>query len=129
MKRIILGLSLLLMLVQNGFAKTDAEWDKIIAKDTLEVSKQINRCNKEANHRLYGHPEVCEKALKILQKDYSNENEYISYMYLNAGYLYYNSKGNYVKAYEYFMKSAKLGNTDAQKDLDILCREHSWVCK
>ena len=29
MKRIVLSLSVLLMLVQNGFAETDAEYDKI----------------------------------------------------------------------------------------------------
>lgn len=130
MKRIILGLSLVLMLVQNGFAKSDAEYDKEIRQATLEVNKQIDRCNKEAdNHRIYGNPAVCEKALKMIQKDYPNEKEFTSNMYLNGGLLYETSKKNYIKAYEYFMKSAKLGNTGAQIDLDILCRNHSWVCK
>jgi TPR repeat protein len=130
MKRIILGLSLVLMLIQNGFAKSDAEYDKEIRKATLEVNKQIDRCNKIAgNHLSDGNPEVCEKALKMIQKDYPNEKEFTSNMYVNAGLLYATSKKNYIKAYEYFMKSAKLGNIHAQKGLDILCREHSWACK
>jgi len=126
MKRIILSLGMLLMLAQNGFATTDAEYDKIIAKQTTEADKQVMRCNKAVyNHPYTSDPEICIKASKLFTNDKFN----LAISYLNAGGLYYQSEKNYIKAYEYFMKAAKLGNTTAQKNLDVLCREHSWVCK
>ena len=128
MKRIILGL--LLILVQNGFAKTDAEFDKEISNATVEVNRLILLCNKEArNHQYNGHPEVCIKAFDILQKEYPNEKVNIRTMANSAGFLYHNSKKNYIKAYEYYMKAAKLGHIYAQDNLDILCRQHAWACK
>jgi len=51
MKRIILVLGVLLMLAQNGFAYTDAEYDAKIAEQTTEVWKQIWRCNKVSDKR------------------------------------------------------------------------------
>jgi TPR repeat protein len=129
-KRIILGLSTLLMLAQNGFAETDAEWDKMIDNATMQINKLIFSCNKEVeNYQLTGNPEVCVKAFNALQKEYPNEKDNTKSVANNAGALYIDSKKNYIKAYEYYMKAAKLGNTVAQSNLDILCREHSWVCK
>ena len=130
MKRIILGLSLLLMLVQNGFAKTDTEFDKEIANETDKVWKQIRKCDKAAiNHPNDADVDICLKVIPLKQErgDFSNSSFAITYS--NIGVLYDNSEKNYIKAYEYFMKAAKLGNTKAQKNLDILCRKHSWVCK
>jgi len=130
MKRIILGLSLLLILVQNGFAETDAEYDKIISEQTLEVDKQLWRCNKAAlKHKYTSDPKVCIKALELEKKVYPDAKNVIAILHTSIGILYYHNKKDYVKTYEYFMKAAKLGNTDAQRNLDILCREHSWVCK
>ena len=129
MKRIILGLSLLLMLVQNGFAKSDAEYDKMIANEPDKVWKQIYRCNKESlNHEFDGDVNVCLKAIELLKNNGWKEKDY-QIMFLNSGILYVSSEKNYIKAYKYFLKAAKLGNTIAQGNLDILCKYHSWVCK
>ena len=103
MKRIILGLSLLLLLVQNGFAETDAEYDKDIASATMEVNKQLLRCNKATlNYKYTSNSEVCIKELNILLQKYPNAKKQIAGAYLNAGVLYEHSEKNYIKAYEYF---------------------------
>jgi len=130
MKRIILGLGVLLMLVQNGFAMSNAEFDAKIAEQTKEIDKQIWRCNKEQfNNKYYGDPRVCIKALKMVKKDYPDAKSTIHILSVAVGILYEDSKKDYVKAYEYYMKAVKLGSTDAQNNLDILCSKHSWVCK
>ena len=130
MKRIVLGISVLLMLVQNGFAKTDSEYDKQIKNDTMEVNKQNHRCDKATlNHKYSSNPEVCLKALNILQTEYPNAKAQIASILLNTGVLYKYSDKNYLKAYQYYMKAAKLGSTQAQINLDILCKEHPWACK
>ena len=38
-------------------------------------------------------------------------------------------KMNKITAYKYLMKGAKLGNVEAQKNLDKLCKESPWACK
>ena len=132
MKRIILGLSLLLILVQNGFAYTDTEYDKQIANEPDKVWKQIYRCNKATlNHKYNSSVNVCLKAIDMV-----NKNRYVlkeglkeGILYLNSGVLYRYSKKDYIKTYEYYMKAAKLGDIDAQRYLDGLCKEHSWACK
>ncbi len=48
------------------------------------------------------------------------------------GLSYYNGRGvnqNKIKAYQYWLKAAKTGNSDAQHNLDILCRQSTWACK
>ena len=129
MKRIILGLSLVLMLAQNGFATSDEELDKLIANTTDKRTKALYRCDKTTNHIRNGDVNVCIKALKLVSKDYPHEKEIRSLLMVKIGVLYYFSEKNYVKAYEYNMKAAKLGNTQAKSNLDIICREQSWVCK
>ena len=50
----------------------------------------------------------------------------------NLGFLYVKGKGvplNKIKAYQYWMKAARLGSTEAQHNLDILCKESPWACK
>jgi len=121
-----------LLLTQNGFARTDAEYDKKIANESDKVWKQIYHCHKEAiNHQYNGNVNVCLEAQKLIDKNpyvhrqgvpQSGEN-------INIGVLYDDSEKNYIKAYEYYMKAAKLGNTQAQINLDILCKKHAWVCK
>ena len=129
MKRIILGLSVLLMLTQNGFAKNDAEWDKMIANAPNNVWKQIYRCNKATlNHKHTADVNICLKAIDM-QKAQGVQEKDLHIDYLNVGVLYEFSKKDYIKTYEYYMKSAKLGDTDAQRNLDNLCRAHSWACK
>jgi len=132
MKRIILVLSLLLMFVQNGFAESDAEYDKIIANKSDKVWKQIYRCFKEIdNHRDEGNVDVCLKAQRLIEKNPYVYIEGVSEYGVNnhIAVLYDEGKKDYIKAYEYYMKAAKLGSSKAQHNLDILCREHSWVCK
>ncbi len=53
----------------------------------------------------------------------------IAVTYANAGLLYDESKGDKLKAYEYYMKAAKLGNIRAQKNLSIMCKNNPWACK
>ncbi len=50
----------------------------------------------------------------------------------NLGLLYVYGRGvkqNKIKAYHYWMKAARRGITEAQHNLDILCRQSPWVCK
>jgi len=129
MKRIILGLSLVLMLVQNGFAKTDAEWDKLISNASSEYWKQSYKCDKATlNHPTTGDVNECLKSIE-LQKKNPNGQLNIAITYLNAGVLYRRSSGDKIKAYKYYMEAAKLGETDAQGYLDVLCKESPWACK
>jgi len=130
MKRIILGLSVLLMLVQNGFAKSDAEYDKMINSNNYsEMSKQSIRCNKAAlNHPHSSDVNICLKVVEMMKaKGYNDRACRIEY--LDIGLLYDLSKNDKLKAYEYYMKAARLGNIQAQKNLNIMCKESPWACK
>jgi len=135
-KRIILGLSLLLLLVQNGFARSNAELDKMIANESDKTWKQIYRCEKASNpnNNYSADIGICLKAINLINqnpdavKDVGLSNA-LAVEYINTGVLYNYSEKNYLKAYEYYMKAAKLGDIHAQKNLDDLCRKHSWVCK
>lgn len=128
MKRIVLGISVLLMLVQNGFSRTDVEYDKIISDQTTEVWKQIWRCNKATmNHLSTANVNICLKAVKLEKKNNFKEEE-IKITYLNIGVMYDN-QGDKLNAYKYYMKSAKLGNTRAQQNLSIMCKQDPWACK
>jgi len=129
MKKITLGLSLFLLLIQNGFAKSDTEWNKLIDNESDEYWKQSYKCDKEAlNHKYSGNVNECLKSI-VLQRKKPNGRLNITITYLNTGVLYQYSTKNYIKAYQYYIKAAKLGNIKAQSNLDILCRQHSWVCK
>jgi len=51
---------------------------------------------------------------------------------VNLGSLYANGQGveqNKIKAYQYWMEAAKMGNTGAQHNLGILCRQNPEACK
>jgi len=129
MKRIILGISVLLMLVQNGSALTDAEYDKKISEQTTEAWKQVWRCNKATlNYMRTANVNICLKAIKLRKQSGANENDF-AITYGNIGLLYDESTGDKLKAYKYYMKAAKLGNTNAQKNLSIMCKQDSWACK
>ena len=132
MKKVILGLSLLLMLVQNGFATTDAEYDRLASASNTELGKYHYTCMKDAmNHSYTGDVNNCLKAIELFEqyKDYPSIYSQLPLTLLNASFLYDVSERNYVKAHEYYIKAAKLGNIQAQTNLDIMCREHSWVCR
>jgi len=50
----------------------------------------------------------------------------------NVGVMYYYGLGvplNKIKVYQYWMKAAKQGDAEAQRNLDILCRESPWACR
>jgi len=128
MKRIILGLGVLLMLGQNGFALTDAEYDKLITNETDPMWKQIYRCNKAAEHYKSSSVDICLQAIKLLKNNGWKEKDY-QIMFLNTGLLYDESKGDKLNAYKYYMKASKLGNIQAQKNLNIMCKESPWACK
>ena len=133
MKRIVLSLSVLLMLVQNGFAETDAEYDKKIDNGSSELWKQTYRCNKATNnHTTTASASICLKAIKIQKNTNFNNIVILSNNYLNTGCLYQLSEHNYIKAYEYYMKAAKLDTKFgimAQNNLNRLCKESPWACK
>jgi hypothetical protein len=51
---------------------------------------------------------------------------------LNAGYMLVEGIGtnqNKIKGYQYLLSASKQGNSKAQNNLDILCKESSWACK
>jgi len=65
------------------------------------------------------------KAVKLYEKACNNGcgagcNE-LGVMFYEGGYK--------IKAYQYWMKAARLGSTEAQHNLDILCKESPWACK
>jgi len=132
MKRIILSLSILLFLAQNMFAETDREWKIKIEKMPNKIWKEYYKCRQAVeNHKKTSNPAICKKVLQLINNSSKSHflSEHKDDILLKIGFLYSNSEKNYIKAYEYYMKAAKLGNTDAQYNLDILCKEHSWVCK
>ena len=131
MKRIILGLSLFLMLVQNGFADTsEAAYEAYAKTLEFEYDKAGVRCAIESRfHKDRANVDICLKAVKLMKESNNPDaKKKLPGTLIGLGNLYYSSK-NYVKAYKYYMESAKLGNTGAQRNLDILCRNHSSVCK
>jgi TPR repeat protein len=123
------------MLAQNGFAVSDAAYDVVLSK-SKGWFKEVLKCEMQAaNHCTDGKVESCLKAIELIEKSPNKKNwlnkqekKYLGESYLNAGILYYYTP-NYTKSYQYLKKAATLGNTNAEKGLDILCRNHSWVCK
>ena len=129
MKRIILGLSVFLLLTQSLIAMTDEEWDKRISEETIEVWKQIWRCDKAVQNHMYtANVNICLKAIKLKKQNGVEESDFDA-IYEYTAILYSESAGDKLKAYEYFMKAARLGNTNAQKNLDIMCKQSPWACK
>jgi len=128
MKRIVLGLSIFLLLSQSLIAMTDEEYDIKISEQTTEVWKQIWRCNKASrNHKHTADVDICLKAVELLKNDNWEEKDY-RILYLNIGATY-NYQDDKLNAYKYYIKAAKLGEIDAQKNLKILCKEDPWACK
>ena len=128
MKRIILGLGVLLILAQNIFAYTDAWFDLQISKETTELRKQLYRCAKEAmNHNNSGNAEVCVKANKLMEQNGGFSNEDIAIGYLNTGILYEHSDKR--KSYKYYFMATKLGNANAKNNLVVMCLHNMWACK
>ncbi len=132
MKRMILGVSVLLMLVQNGFSMSNEEYDKRISMQTTEVNKQIWRCNKAQNIRNSSTSDIniCLESIK-LQKENGRKEKDLAIDYLNTGVLYKN-QGDILNAYKYYMKSAKQGGKAgklSQQYLNQICKESPWACK
>ena len=51
---------------------------------------------------------------------------------VNLGVKYHKGKGvplNKIKAYELYLQAARQGNENAQRNLDILCKDSPWACK
>ena len=125
MKRIILGLGVLLILAQNGVAldfntNFNAKW-----------FKQVQKCEDQTYLKDKANIVECSKAINMIEK-YSqldkDQKELLAESYMNMGFLYY-YKSDYVNSYKNLIIGAKKGSLQAQKNLDILCRQHSWVCK
>ena len=129
MKRIILSLGVLILITQNVFARSDAEYDKMIANEKDITWKQVYRCNKIRNKPHTANINICLKALTMLTKNYPNTDS--SATLLNIGYIY-DETGDDLNGYKYYMKAAKSGgnsNIQAQKNLNIMCKESPWACK
>jgi TPR repeat protein len=50
----------------------------------------------------------------------------------DLGLMYYNGQGvqqDKIKAYKWWLRSARAGNIFAQNSLDVLCRQSPWACK
>ena len=97
---------------------------------------QLILCQNQTNyHQKNANINVCLKAIQYIKqgKDLgfvsSQRKKYLATAYLKAGVLYHVSEKDYIKAYEFYMKAAKLGDKYAQNNLDILCKQHPWVCK
>jgi len=119
MQRIILGLSMLFMLAQNVFAESD-------------ISTYFEACNKDIKHPRTASVSNC---LKVLHYKEKHSSEYtdkdFAASYLNIG-LIYDETGDDLKGYKYYMKAAKLDGSigiQAQKNLNIMCKESPWACK
>ena len=72
---------------------------------------------------------MLKNALELFEKSAEQGNDSGQY---HLGLMYLSGKGvpqDKIKAYEWYMKSARQGNTKAQDALDILCKESSWACK
>ena len=74
MKRIILGLSLLLLLVQNGFAESDTEYNLHISQKKGWF-KEVLKCEKEMyNHSDNGDVKACLMAIKLIERSLNKKN-------------------------------------------------------
>ena len=136
MEKIILGLSLFLLLIQNGFAGEKEDIQYANQQKNHQALYQLILCQNQTNyHQKNANINVCLKAIHYIKqgKDLgfvsSQRKKYLATAYLKAGVLYHVSEKDYIKAYEFYMKAAKLGDKYAQNNLDILCKQHPWVCK
>lgn len=79
----------------------------------------------------YNKIEDTTNACKIFKKAVEFSPNYSDANY-NLGICYYFGDGvgiNKIKAYEHFRVAAQQGNQNAQKNLDIICKESPWACK
>ena len=87
MKRIVLGISVLLMLVQNGFASDYSHMD-------TKWFQEVLKCEKEAGSRESLKTATVQYCLNVIDilKDRNNrtdkEQEYLAESYYNAGVIY-----------------------------------------
>ena len=90
----------------------------------------------------YSYAQSC----RILAVDYRENNDYSNFSKyaslacdlgdieecFNLALVYYSGKGikkDKMKAYKYWMIAAKRGDSEAQNNLDVLCKESPWACK
>ena len=111
------------MLVQNGFARTDAKYNKLIKDEKDPLTKQILMCEKEASNYLdYGLPQICMDSANLYKKEQElstvNKERY-GEAYNNAGMMYAYGKGNknFKKAYEMFLNAYKVGYGKKHSDV------------
>ncbi len=135
MRRIILGISVLLMLVQNGFAGEKEDASLVNEYKHQKALHQVLLCENEViYHSNSGNTNICLKAVNyIIQGEdlgfsSKKKQKFLAESYMNAGVLYDHSNDK-LNAYKYYMEGAKLGDIQAQKNLDIMCKESPWACK
>jgi len=179
MKRIVLGISVFLMLVQNGFAgrkedivlanqykhqkalyklllcASDAQYYKTENTNPEQCIEAANRILKGEDlgvlsedrktylgesyfnagiiyqFKLHNHKKALESYLKAYNVGYCDKDN--CSVGRNIGYYYATGEGgtplDKIKAYQYFLESAKYGNAGSQKNLDVMCKESPWACK
>jgi TPR repeat protein len=123
MKRIILGISVLLLLVQTAFAYTDEEFDRWIKDEKNPLTKQTFMCEKEVtHHKDYGSPQICIDSASLYKKQKilsTDEKDYYGEAYNNAGIIYTFGKGNknLKKAHKMFLNAYKVGYGKKHSDV------------
>ena len=80
---------------------------------------------------IYNRIEDITNAVKMFKKVVEFSPNHLAANY-NLGVAYYYGDGietNKIKAYEHWRVAAQQGNQEAQKNLDILCKNSPWACK
>jgi hypothetical protein len=126
MKKLIFGSSLFLVMLQNGFAYTSAEFDSAIKREHRPWLKQVIKCSKVASIPNSDSVNVCLKAIDMTK---NKPIRYKSEVLHNTATVYYFDLGDKVKAYKYWKKASDLGNIGSQKHLSIMCNQDAWACK
>jgi len=130
MKRIVLGISVLLILVNNGFAISNAEFDELIKNSTGYIKQSI-KCEKAGfNYLQGGNIQDCIDAVNLIKKSDNKEaKKTLASQTYNLAFMYDESIKDKLKAYKYYMEAARLGHINAQKNLRIMCKNNPWACK
>ncbi len=123
MKKIVLGISVLLMLEQNIFAYTDEQYDKWIKEEKNPLTKHTLMCeNESVNHIDYGSPQICIDSANLYKKQKklsTDEQKNYGEAYYNAGIIYTFGKENknYKKAFDMFLSAYKVKYNKRESDV------------
>ena len=136
MKKIILGLSLVLIFVQNGFALTDEEeanFDIFIAFEQNKTIKQMLICERAASEKHRNEEkslQECIKAVEMIQQSKDPEiKQFLGGKAYSTGLIYYFAKDELLLTYKYWSLAAENGHKEAQRNLYKLIKAYPWLSK